>query len=93
MRPVSSRKFHAGTSLGEDGSASDTRLCFSAEEVDDAEEMEEDTAGKGAVKEKVTAVGGLQVRSADSDIADVRQRQVLDENDNLLKSYNENREK
>jgi hypothetical protein len=41
--------------------------------------MEDDTAGKGAVKEKVTAVGGLQVRSADSDIADVRQRQDLDE--------------
>lgn len=93
MRPVSSRKFHAGTSLGEDGSASDTRLCFSAEEVDDVEETEEDTAGKGAVKEKVTVLGGLQDRSADSGIADVRQRQDLDENDNLLKCYNENREK
>jgi hypothetical protein len=41
--------------------------------------MEEDTAGKGAVKEKVTVLGGLQDRSADSGIADVRQRQDLDE--------------
>jgi hypothetical protein len=47
VRPVSSRKFHAGTSLGEDGSASNARLCFSAEKVGDVEEMEEDTAGKG----------------------------------------------
>jgi hypothetical protein len=37
-------------------------------------------------KKKVTIVGGLQDRSADSDIAEVRQRQDLNEkNDNILK--------
>ena len=79
VRSVSSRKFHAGTSLGEEGRARDTRLCFSAEDdVDNASELEDDTAGKGAVKENVTAVGGLQVESADSDMTEARQRQNLD---------------
>jgi len=77
---VSSRKFHACTSLGEDGSASDTRLCFSAEEeVGEVGELEEERAGKGAEKEKVAVVGGLQEDSADSDMAKTRQRLELDE--------------
>lgn len=80
VRPVSSRKFHACTSLGEDGSASDTRLCFSAEEeVGEVGELEEERAGKGAEKEKVAVVGGLQEDSADSDMAKTRQRLELDE--------------
>lgn len=79
VRPVSSRKLHACTSLGEDGSASDTRLCFNAEEeVGDVGELDEDNAGKGAEKEKVAAVGGLQVEFADSDMAETRKRLELD---------------
>lgn len=46
--PVSSRKLQAGTSLGEEGKASDTRLCL----IDDDEE-----AGKGALKENVDVEG------------------------------------
>lgn len=45
VRPVSSRKLHAGTRRGEEGSASETRRCLRVE-VD-----EED--GGGAVNEKV----------------------------------------
>jgi len=51
-RPVSSRKLQAGTSLGEEGSASDTRLCFNEELVE--VEAEED-AGNGALNENVEA--------------------------------------
>lgn len=60
-RPVSSRKLQAGTSLGDDGSAKDTRLCFKG---DSALADTDDEAGKGALNEKVDAVGGLQVSSA-----------------------------
>lgn len=79
VSPVSSRKFHACTSLGEDGSASDTRLCFSVEvDVGDDGELDDDNAGKGAEKEKVAAVGGLRVESAESDMAETGQRLELD---------------
>lgn len=50
-KPVSSRKFQAGTRRGEDGSASETRLCL----------REDEEGGRGAVKEKVGADGGLVV--------------------------------
>lgn len=46
---MSSLKLQAGTSLGEEGSASDTRRCFRAEEE----------AGKGALNEKVDVEGTL----------------------------------
>lgn len=59
-RPVSSRKLQAGTSLGEEGSASDTRRCFKGRLLDDAE-----AAGNGALNENVDVEGGLHViRSA-----------------------------
>lgn len=56
-RPVSSRKLQAGTSRGDDWSANDTRLCLSGVFALD------DDAGKGALKEKVDADGGLHVVS------------------------------
>jgi len=40
-------------------------------------EVEEDNAGKGAEKEKVAAVGGLQEESGDSDMTGTRQRLAL----------------
>jgi hypothetical protein len=46
--------------------------------VGDVGELDEDNAGKGAEKEKVAAVGGLQVESADSDMAETRKRLELD---------------
>jgi hypothetical protein len=49
--PVSSRKLHACTTRGEDGSASDTRRCLSA--------VEDEDAGNGALNENVEAEGTL----------------------------------
>lgn len=45
VRPVSSRKLHAGTRRGEEGSASETRRCLRVEEDEDE--------GGGAENEKV----------------------------------------
>jgi hypothetical protein len=59
-RPVSSRKLHAGTNLGDDGSANDTRRCLSGVFV---AEDDDEVAGKGALNEKVDADGGLHVVS------------------------------
>jgi len=50
---VSSRKLQGGTSRGVDTNANDTRLCLTALPED------EEVAGKGALKEKVDAEGGL----------------------------------
>lgn len=51
--PISSLKLNGLTSLGEDGEARDTRLCFSAETLPaDAGET-----GKGALNEKVDVDG------------------------------------
>ena len=56
--PVSSRKLQAGTSRGDDSNANDTRLCL----IGDCALLEdEEVAGKGALKEKVDADGGLHV--------------------------------
>lgn len=55
-RPVSSRKLQAGTSLGEEGSARDTRRCFKGRQPDDDE-----AAGNGALNEKVDVEGGLHI--------------------------------
>jgi hypothetical protein len=59
-RPVSSRKLQAGTRRGDDCRANDTRLCFIGE---GALEDEDEEAGKGALKEKVDADGGLHIVS------------------------------
>jgi hypothetical protein len=71
--PVSSRKLQTGTSLGEEGSARDTRLCFTEElvEVEDGDE-----AGNGALNENVEVDGswsldvgdGIDPRTADVDM-------------------------
>lgn len=55
--PVSSRKLQAGTRRGDEGSASDTRRCFSGEFGVDTEV--EDDAGKGALNENVEAEGSF----------------------------------
>ena len=47
--PISSLKFLGRTSLGEDGEASDTRRCLSAETAAD----EDGETGKGALNENV----------------------------------------
>ena len=52
-RPVSSRKLQAGTSLGEEGSAKDTRRCFKGRLLEGA--------GNGALNEKVDVEGGVHV--------------------------------
>lgn len=54
---MSSRKLQAGTSRGEDGNASDTRLCLKGACIAD------DDAGNGALNENVDAEGGLHVES------------------------------
>jgi hypothetical protein len=58
-RPVSSRKFHACTTRGEEGSARDTRLCFKG----DAAENEDEEAGNGALNENVEVDGTCRVLS------------------------------
>jgi hypothetical protein len=47
-------------------------------DVGDDGELDDDNAGKGAEKEKVAAVGGLRVESAESDMAETGQRLELD---------------
>lgn len=61
LRLVSSRKLHAWTWRGEDGSASETRLSFRGVEGEDEDEGEDE---KGAVKENVEDDGGLKVDDA-----------------------------
>lgn len=52
-KPISSLKHHGWTTRGEDGDASETRLCFNAVRL--AEGAAE--IGKGALKEKVEEDG------------------------------------
>lgn len=51
---MSSRKFHAGNSRGEDGNASETRRCFRDEDA-----LGESDSGNGAVNENVDDDGSL----------------------------------
>ena len=55
---VSSRKLQAGNWRGEDGSASDTRLCCLCGDVEELDNGS-DGGGKGAVNEKVDVDGSL----------------------------------
>lgn len=57
---VSSLKFHGCTTRGAEGSARETRRCLKEADVEDSDMLEEEVAGKGAVKEN-EEIGGVGV--------------------------------
>jgi hypothetical protein len=64
-KPISSLKLHGWTSLGDDGDASDTRRCLSAETA--ADEGGGGETGNGALNENVEEDGSTPLAPLDWD--------------------------